>query len=102
MAQSTVDIQKMKNVATELDKNYAVINNQLKKMDECMSNLGQIWAGEGAAAYQKAYLQNTQNFLQLAEAINSCSATLNGIAATYGKADMAAAEAIKAKMGGRK
>lgn len=102
MAQSTVDIQKMKNVSAELDKNYAVINNQLKKMDECMGNLGQIWAGEGASAYQKAYLQNTQNFLKLAEAINSCSATLGSIANTYGKADMAAAEAIKAKMGGRK
>jgi len=102
MAQSTVDIQKMKSVAAELDKNYATINNQLKKLDEIMANLGQVWKGEGAKAYQNAYLQNTQNFLQLTEAIGSCSASLTTIANTYGKADMAAAEAIKTKMGGRK
>lgn len=102
MAQSTVDIQKMKSVASELDKNYATINNQLKKMDEYMGNLSQIWTGEGASAYQNAYLQNTQNFVQLAEAINSCSTSLTAIANTYNKADMAAADAIKSKMGGRK
>lgn len=102
MAQSMVDIQKMKSVAAELDKNYATINNQLKKLDESIANLGQVWKGEGAKAYQNAYTQNTQNFLQLAEAIMSCSASLTAIANTYGKADMAAAEAIKAKMGGRK
>lgn len=102
MMQSTVDIQKLKSVAAELDKSYATINNQIKKLDEVMANLGQIWKGEGAKAYQNAYLQNTQNFLQLAEAVGSCSASLITIANTYGKADMAAAEAIKSKMGGRK
>lgn len=102
MAQSTVDIQKMKCVASELDKNYAAINNQLKKMDEYMGTLSQIWTGEGASAYQNAYLQNTQNFLQLAEAINICSQSLTAIANTYGKADLQAADAIKSNIGGRK
>jgi WXG100 family type VII secretion target len=102
MAQSTVDIQKMKSVSGELDKIYGNMMNQIKKMDEAMSNLDKLWKGEGAAAYQTAYKQNTSNFLQLCEAINNCSKTLSGIAASYGKADNAAAEAIKAKMGGRK
>jgi WXG100 family type VII secretion target len=102
MAQSTVDIQKMKTVAGELDKIYANMMNQIKKLDEAMGNLEKLWKGEGAAAYQTAYRQNTQNFLQLCEAINNCSQTLSGIAVSYGKADNAAAEAIKAKMGGRK
>ncbi|MEA4924234.1 MAG: WXG100 family type VII secretion target [Syntrophomonadaceae bacterium] len=101
MAQSTVDIQKMRSVASELDKNYAVINVQLKKLDELMSNLQQLWKGEGAAAYQNAYLQNTQNFVKLAEAIRGASASLTTFAGTYGKADTAAADAIKSKLGGR-
>ncbi|HWR55745.1 MAG TPA: WXG100 family type VII secretion target [Negativicutes bacterium] len=101
MAQSTVDIQKMRSVAAELDKNYATINAQLKKLDELMSNLQQLWKGEGAVAYQNAYLQNTQNFVKLAEAIRSASASLTAFAGTYGKADTAAADAIKSKMGGR-
>jgi WXG100 family type VII secretion target len=102
MAQTTVDIQKMKSVAGELDKIYANTMNQLKKMDEAMANLDKLWKGEGATAYQNAYRQNTQNFLQLSEAIRSCSESLSSIANSYGKADSAAADAIKSKMGGRK
>ncbi len=99
---TTVDMQKMKNVAGELDKIYATMMNQIKKLDEAVGNLQQLWKGEAAVAYQNAYKQNTTNFLQLAEAINSCSSSLTTIATTYGKADTAAAEAIKSKMGGRK
>lgn len=102
MALTTVDLQKMKSVAGELDKIYGNTMNQIKKLDESMGGLEKLWKGEAAQAYQNAYKQNTSNFLQLAEAINSCSASLMGIANTYGKADMAAAEAIKSKMGGRK
>lgn len=102
MATTTVDLQKMKNVANELNKIYANTMNQIKKLDEAMGTLGQLWKGEAAQAYQNAYKQNTANFLQLAEAINTCSASLTTISTTYGKADMAATEAIKTKMGGRK
>ncbi|TCL59037.1 WXG100 family type VII secretion target [Kineothrix alysoides] len=99
---TTVDLQKMKNVAGELDKIYANMMNQIKKLDEAVGNLQQLWKGEAAQAYQNAYKQNTTNFLQLAEAINSCSSSLTTIATTYNKADTAAADAIKSKMGGRK
>jgi WXG100 family type VII secretion target len=102
MAQSTVNLQKIKSVASELDKNHAVLINQISKLDEYVGSLTQIWTGEGASAYQNAYLQNTQNFLKLAEAINSCSQSLTVIATTYGKADMAVSDTIKAKMGGRR
>ncbi|HWS29005.1 MAG TPA: WXG100 family type VII secretion target [Clostridia bacterium] len=98
MAQSTVDLQKMRNVASELDKIYAGMMNQLKKLDENAAGLQKAWKGEAAQGYQKAYLANTQNFLQLAEAVNSCSQTLGSIAVSYNKADQAAADAIKAKM----
>jgi WXG100 family type VII secretion target len=98
MAASTVNLQKMKSVAAELDKNYTAMTNNKKKLDETVASLAKVWQGEGAAAYQSAYKQNTQDFALLAEAIRGCSATLTTSANTYTKADAAAADAIKAKM----
>jgi WXG100 family type VII secretion target len=98
MAASTVNLQKMKSVAAELDKIYAAMTGNKKKLDETVTSLQKVWQGEGAAAYQNAYRQNSQDFALLAEAIRSCSATLTASASTYNKADAAAADAIKAKM----
>ena len=98
MAQSTVNLQKMKSVASELEKIYATMTNNKKKLDELMGQLPKVWTGEGAQAYQKAYQENANDFALLAQAIRNCSSTLTGAAGSYGKADMAAAEAIKAKM----
>lgn len=102
MAQSTVDIQKMKNAASELDKIYSSIQNQLKKMEETVTSLKGMWKGEAAGSYLNTYSQHSQNFQNLANSMKSCSTTLVAIAGTYGKADAAAAEVIKQKMGGRK
>ena len=98
MAQSTVNIQKMKSVSTELDKIYTAMTNNKKKLDELIGALPKVWSGEGAQAYIRAYSQNANDFTLLAEAIRSCSATLVSVTNSYGKADMAASEAIKAKM----
>jgi len=98
MAQSTVNLQKMKSVASELDKIYTTMTGNKRKLDELMAQLPKIWAGQGSQAYQKAYQENARDFALLAEAIRNCSGTLNASAASYGKADTAAAEAIKAKM----
>jgi WXG100 family type VII secretion target len=91
-------MQKMKNVASELDKTYAVMTANKKKLDELMAQIPKIWAGEGAQAYSRSYQENSRDFALLAEAIRNCSATLTASATSYGKADMAAAEAIKSKM----
>ena len=98
MAQSTVNLQKMKSVSVELDKNYTAMTGNKKKLDEIIGQLQKIWKGEGAQAYQRAYAENARDFALLAEAIKSCSATLSASATTYNKADMAAADAIRAKM----
>jgi len=98
MAQSTVDLQKMKSVSSELDKIYTTLTNNQKKLNELVTSLMKVWKGEGATAYNAAYQSSTQEFTQLAEAVRSCSASLATIATTYGKADSAAAEAIKSKM----
>ena len=98
MAQSTVNLNKMKSVSSELDKIYAAMTSNKKKLDELVGALPKIWAGEGAQAYIKAYNENTRDFALMAEAIRGCSASLATITNTYGKADTAAADAIKAKM----
>lgn len=98
MAQSTVNLQKMKSVASELDKIYTSMTNEKKKLDELMAQLPKVWTGEGSQAYCRAYQQNARDFALLGEAIRSCSTTLTASATSYGKADMAAAEAIKSKM----
>jgi WXG100 family type VII secretion target len=85
-------------VASELDKNYAAMTGNKKKLDEIIGHLKKIWQGEGASAYQQSYAENARDFALLAEAIRSCSATLTASATTYNKADMAAADAIRAKM----
>jgi WXG100 family type VII secretion target len=98
MAQSTVNIQRMKSVSSELDKTYQTMTNNKKKLDELIGSLSKIWSGAGAGAYLSAYSQNSNDFVMLAEAIRSCSATLTTITNTYSKADVAAADAIKSKM----
>lgn len=98
MAQSTVNLQKMKSVAAELDKIYTTMTNNKKKLDETVAALSKVWQGEGAAAYQNAYRENSRDFALLAEAVRNCSSTLTASANTYNKADAAAADAIKAKM----
>jgi len=98
MAQSTVNLQKMKSAASELEKIYTTMTNTKKKLDELMGQLPKVWAGEGAQAYRRAYQENSRDFALLAEAIRNCSATLNTSAGNYSKADMAAAEAIKTNM----
>ncbi|MDR0355923.1 MAG: WXG100 family type VII secretion target [Deltaproteobacteria bacterium] len=95
MAQTTVNLQKMKSVASECENIFSTMSNNKKKLDELMAGVPKIWAGEGAQGYVKAYQQHSQDFVMLAESIRNCAATLNSIVNTYAKADSAAAEAIK-------
>ena len=98
MAQSTVNLQKMRSAASELDKIHVAMTGNKKTLDELVAELPKIWAGEGATAYRKAYEENARDFALLSQAIRNCSVTLTESAGSYGKADMAAADAIKAKM----
>ena len=98
MAQSTVNLNKMKSVSSELDKIYTTMTANKKKLDELVSALTKLWTGEGAQAYLRAYSENSRDFALMAEAIKGCSSTLATVTSTYGKADAAAADAIKSKM----
>lgn len=98
MSRSTVSINKMKSTASELDGIYTMMTNNMKKLNELIASLTKVWAGEGAGAYVRAYTENSNDFALMAEAIKGCSSTLSTTAATYSKADTAAADAIKSKM----
>ena len=98
MAQSTVNLQKMKSVSVELEKIRGNMDGTKKKLDELMLSLPKVWRGEGSEAYQKAYQENSRNFQLLAQAIGSCAEALTASHSTYSKADTAAAELIKSKM----
>ncbi len=100
MAQSTVNLQKIKSVSSELEKIYTTMTTNKKKLDEVVAQLAKVWKGEGAQAYQKAYQEKARDFALLAEAIRGCSATLTASATSYSKADMAAADAINPKCQG--
>ena len=98
MAVSTVDMQKIKAAANELDQIYSNMQAQLKKLDENVASLRGMWSGEAAAAYLNSYQQNAADIQNLAVAIRSASASLSTISSTYTKADNQAAEMIKQKM----
>ncbi len=98
MAQSTVDLQKMKTAASELERIYSSMQTQIKKLDENVQTLKGLWTGEAASAYLQAYRQNQTDIQNLAAAIKAASTTLTTVTATYGKADNQAAEIIKQKM----
>lgn len=98
MAQSTVNLQKMKTASAELEKIHAAMQAQLKVLDENVQSLRGKWAGEAGAAYLASYQQNAADIKALAAAILSASQTLQSISATYNRADAQAAELIRQKM----
>jgi uncharacterized protein YukE len=98
MAKSTVNLQKMKSIASEFENICSIMTNNKKRLDEFMAGLPKIWVGEGAQGYLKAYHQNSHDFVLLAESIRNCALTLNASVNSYAKADSAAAEAIKSTL----
>lgn len=98
MAKNTVDIQKMKTAASELEQIHSSMQTQLKKLDEQISALKGVWTGEAANTYLNGYQQNYSDVQNLSAAIKSASAALTSIAAHYSKADMEASEIVKQKL----
>lgn len=98
MATSTVELQKMKSAAAELEKIYTSMQTQLKKLGENVSSLKGIWSGEASTVYINGYQQNAAEINNLAQAIKSAATALTSIAANYQKADSNAAEIIKQKL----
>ena len=98
MAVSTIDMQKIKVASAELEKIYASMQTQLKKLEENITTIKGQWTGDAATTYVNAYRQNSADIQALATAIKSAGVTLSTIAISYTKADSQASEIIKQKM----
>lgn len=99
-AKNTVNAQKMKAAATQLENINATMLKQIKELDETMSAVKQAWTGEAANSYLKQYQNNEKTFRQMAEAIKSAAESLTESSDTYTKADSAAMDVVN-KLGRR-
>lgn len=98
MSKSSVNISKLKATSNELSKIYAIVQAQIKKLDESIASCKGVWQGDAANTYLNAYQTHSQNIRSLATAIQSCSSMLQAASTSYGKADAAAAEIIKSNL----
>lgn len=94
MAKTTVNVQRLKSAASELEQISANINAQVRKMDEHVSSLRKAWQGEGANEYLGKYNRHSDTFKAMAKAIQDAAATLNANAAAYNQADTQTSDAI--------
>lgn len=99
-ANNTVNQQKMKSAASELSNIYSNMSKQIKKLDETMSNVKQVWTGEAANTYLKSYQNHLDSFNKMANAIMSASNAINESCNTYAQADNTAMDIVK-KLGRR-
>ena len=94
MAKTTVNVQKLKSTASELDQISANIGAQIKKMDEHISTLQKVWQGEAAKEHIAKYNKHSDTFKAMSKAIKDAAATLNADAAAYGQAEAQTSDAI--------
>ncbi|MCR4850643.1 MAG: WXG100 family type VII secretion target [Lachnospiraceae bacterium] len=99
-AKNTVNVQKMKSAASELDSIYSSMTKQIKKMDETISSVKKIWTGDAANSYLKSYEKHLQSFQNMANAIRSASEALGDSCNTYDQAENSAMDVVQ-KMGRR-
>lgn len=94
MAKTTVNVQRLKSVAGELDQISANISAQVKKMDEHVSSLRKVWQGEAASDYLTKYSRHSDTFKAMAKAIQDAASTLNANAAAYNQAETQTSDTI--------
>lgn len=92
---NTVNIQKMKSAATGLDNIHSSMTKQIKKLDETMASIRQVWLGEAASTYLKQYDKNYNSFQSMAKAIRGASDALTESCNTYDQADNKAMDIVQ-------
>ena len=94
-AKNTVNIQKMRSAASELDNIYASMQKNIKTLEETMNSVKRVWSGDAAATYLKQYDKNHDSFRKMAAAIKSASQALGESCNTYGQADNRAMDIVE-------
>jgi WXG100 family type VII secretion target len=97
---NTVNIQRMRSAASELDNIYNNMQKQIRTLDDTMGNIKKVWAGDAAKTYLDQYDKNYRAFVSMATAVMSASNALNDSCNTYDQADNTAMDIVQ-KMGKR-
>lgn len=99
-AKNTLNIQKMRAAASELDNIYSSMQKQMKTLDETMMNIKKVWVGDAAKTYLDQYDKNYRAFQAMATAVMSASNALQDSCNTYDQADNTAMDIVQ-KLGKR-
>ena len=99
-AKNTVNIQRMRTAASELDRIYTSMTKQIKTLEETLAGVRQTWKGDSANTYLQQYAKNQKAFQNMANAIRSASQALTESSNTYDQADNTAMDIVQ-KMGKR-
>lgn len=94
-AKNTVNVQKMRTAAGQLENIYTSMQKQIKTLDETMSSVKRVWTGEAATTYLKQYEKNLKSFQNMAKAIKSASLALEESCKTYDQADNSAMDLVQ-------
>jgi WXG100 family type VII secretion target len=99
-AKNTVNVQRMRQAITELENIHAAMQKHIKTLDETMSHVKQVWAGDAANTYLKQYQKNQKSFQNMANAIQSAVNALSETCGIYEQVDANAMDIVQ-KLGKR-
>ena len=99
-AKNTVNVQRMRQAITELENIHGTMQKHIKTLDETMSHVKQVWAGDAANTYLKQYQKNQKSFQNMANAIQSAVNALSETCGIYEQVDANAMDIVQ-KLGKR-
>lgn len=102
MAKITSNEDRMKQTSVQLEALFQSMSSNIKQMSELVQSTKKVWQDDNVNTYIKNYEKREPNLRAVAEAVQSCSTILSEITTGYSKADMAAMDAIKSTMGGKR
>ena len=99
-AKNTVNVQRMRQAISELENIHSAMQKNIKSLDETMSHVKQVWAGDAANTYLKQYQKNQKSFQNMANAIQNAINALADSCGIYEQVDANAMDIVQ-KMGRR-
>ena len=99
-AKNTVNVQRMRQAITELENIHGTMQKHIKTLDETMSHVKQVWAGDAANTYLKQYQKNQKSFQNMTNAIQSAVNALSETCGIYEQVDANAMDIVQ-KLGKR-
>ncbi len=95
---TTVNMQQLKSVADEFEKIGSTMFANEKKLSELMSSLNNLWQGEAATHYLRAFEQGYPELQQMSKLMTTTSQTLSTIATNYSKSENQVSDMIKSTL----